>query len=60
METCIKPNLNKLNSDSESDFFDEFIDDVEDFVNNEENVNNCWRNLTVKIRNILYKLVDYL
>ena len=60
METCIKPNLNKLNSYSESDFFDEFIDDVEDFVNNEENVNNCWRNLTVKIRNILYKLVDYL
>jgi len=60
METCIKHNLSKQDSDSESDIFDEFIDDISDFVNNEENADNCFRNIVIKIRSLLYKLANHL
>tara|TARA_B110000971_G_scaffold188321_1_gene198008 strand:+ start:351 stop:533 length:183 start_codon:yes stop_codon:yes gene_type:complete len=60
METCIKHNLSKPDSDSESDIFDEFIDDISDFVNNEENADNCFRNIVIKIRSLLYKLANNL
>ena len=60
METGKNPKKSLSYSDSESDFFDEIIDDISEFVDNEENADNCIRKLMLKIRNLLYKLINNL
>ena len=63
MDTCLKNKsllephdpITSEDSDDSEDFFDEIIEDLSEFISDEEN-NNIFRRFMFKIRSLLYSL----